>query len=174
MASLLIIKAGLRGRVVKGVGHLDHVWSYGVREVVSSIPDRGNLVGWVFLPTRWLVRFSHLNIPLLQNSELILFRTLSSWGSSNYWPSAPFLYEVASHVKKTAIPAIIIIINVDFHRYDILFKWLGDRNSLELFREWSEKSINCKVLGQTGSLAEFTHGILEKLYGNSRIRRVTT
>ena len=30
----------LRGRVVKGVGHLDHVWSFGVREVVSSIPDR--------------------------------------------------------------------------------------------------------------------------------------
>ena len=40
----------LRGRVVKGVGHLDHGWSYGVREVVSSIPDRGNIVGWVFHP----------------------------------------------------------------------------------------------------------------------------
>ena len=37
-----------RGRVVKGVRHLDHVWSYGLREVVSSIPDRGNIVGWVF------------------------------------------------------------------------------------------------------------------------------
>ena len=35
---------------------------------------------------------------------------MSLWGSSNYRPSAPFLYEVASHVKKTAIPAIIIII----------------------------------------------------------------
>ena len=34
---------------------------------------------------------------------------MSSWGSSNYRPFAPFLYEVASHVKKTAIPAIIII-----------------------------------------------------------------
>ena len=33
------------GRVVKGVGHLDHVRSYGVREVVSSIPDQGNIVG---------------------------------------------------------------------------------------------------------------------------------
>ena len=42
----------LRGWVVKGVGHLDHVWSYGVREVVSSIPDRGNIVGWVFHPTQ--------------------------------------------------------------------------------------------------------------------------
>ena len=61
----------LRGRVVKGVGHLDHDWSYGVREVVSSIPDRGNIVGWVFHPTRWLVRFSHLNMPFLQNSEFI-------------------------------------------------------------------------------------------------------
>ena len=33
-----------RGRVVKGVGHLDNVWSYGVRKVVRSIPDRGNIV----------------------------------------------------------------------------------------------------------------------------------
>ena len=40
----------LRGRVVKGMGHIDHVWSYGVREVVSSIPDRGNIVWWVFHP----------------------------------------------------------------------------------------------------------------------------
>ena len=55
-------------RVVRGVGHLDHVWSYGVRKVVSSIPDRGNIVpvGWVFHPTRWVVRFPHLNTPFLQ------------------------------------------------------------------------------------------------------------
>ena len=64
-------KSCLRGRVVKGVGHLDHVWSYGVREVVSSIPDRGNIVGCVFHPTRWLVRFPHLNMPFLPNSEFI-------------------------------------------------------------------------------------------------------
>ena len=35
--------------MVKGMGHLDHVRSYGVREVVSSIPDRGNIV---FHPTQ--------------------------------------------------------------------------------------------------------------------------
>ena len=33
-----------RGQVVKGMGHLDHVWSYGVRKVVSLIPDRGNIL----------------------------------------------------------------------------------------------------------------------------------
>ena len=33
------------------------------REVVSSIPDRGTIVGRVFSPTRQLVRFSHLNVP---------------------------------------------------------------------------------------------------------------
>ena len=33
-------------------------WRYGEREVVSSIPGRGNIVGWVFHPTRWLARFS--------------------------------------------------------------------------------------------------------------------
>ena len=41
---------------------------------------------------------------------------------------------------------------------------------MELFIEWSEKRINCKVLGHTGSLAEFSHTIIEKLYRNSRIR----
>ena len=34
-----------RGRVGKGVGHLAHVSSYGVREVVSSNTHRGNIVG---------------------------------------------------------------------------------------------------------------------------------
>ncbi len=42
----------LLGRVVKGVWHLDHVWSYDVREVVNSIPDWGNIVGWVFHPDK--------------------------------------------------------------------------------------------------------------------------
>ena len=37
-------------RVVKDMGHLDHVSSYGVREVVSSIPKRGNIVGCIFHP----------------------------------------------------------------------------------------------------------------------------
>ena len=85
-----------RGRVGKGVGHFDHVWSYGVREVVSSIPDLRNIVGWVFHPTRWLVRFS-LIWTCRSFQILNIFRTLSSWGSGNYRPSAPLLYEVASH-----------------------------------------------------------------------------
>ena len=73
--------------------------------------------------------------------------------------------------------AALLIIKADRRLsqiYDILFKLLRDRNSLELFREWSEKRINCKVLGQKGSLAEFSHGILVKLNGNSRIRRIMT
>ena len=83
----------------KGVGHLDWFWSYGVREVVSSISDRGNIVGWVFHPTRCLVRFS-LIWKCISFQILNLFRTVSSWGSGTYRPSAPFLYEVASHVKQ--------------------------------------------------------------------------
>ena len=88
----------LRPILVKGVGHLDHVRSYGVREVVSSIPDRGNIVGWVFHPTQvtGTVSSSEHAFP---SKILNLFRTLSSWGSGNYRPSAPLLYEVASHVK---------------------------------------------------------------------------
>ena len=68
------------------------------REVVSSIPVRGTIVG-VFSPTRQLIRFSHLNMPSFK--ILNLFRILlSPWGSGNYRLPAPFLYEVASHVKK--------------------------------------------------------------------------
>ena len=66
------------------------------REVVSFIPDRGTIVGRVFSPTRQLVPFSHLNRSF---KILNLFGILSPWGSSNYRPFAPFLYEVASHVK---------------------------------------------------------------------------
>ena len=39
-----------------------------------------------------------------------LFGILSPWGSSNYRPPAPFLYEVASHVKNCHFGDIIIII----------------------------------------------------------------
>ena len=41
------------------------------REVVSSIPDRGTIVGRVFSPTRQLGRFSHPNVRFFQNSECI-------------------------------------------------------------------------------------------------------
>ena len=78
------------------------------REVVSSIPDRGAIVGWVFSPTRQLVRFSHLNMPFFQNSEFIW--NIVPVGSSNCRPSAPFLYEVASHVKNCHFGVIIILL----------------------------------------------------------------
>ena len=45
----------------------------------------------------------------LSIQTLNLFRTLSSWGSGNYRPSAPFLYEVASQLNN-CLPAIIIVI----------------------------------------------------------------
>ena len=92
-----------RGRVDNGVGHLAHGWGYGVREVVSSNADRGNIVGGFFHPTRWLARFSLiwkcLSFPILN-----LFRTLSSWESDNY---RPLLYEVASHVKQLPFRPIL-------------------------------------------------------------------
>ena len=88
-----------------------------------------------------------------------------------------YVKPISSFYKHTeSAMAALLIIKADRRLsqiYGTLFKLLGDRNSLELFREWSEKRINCKVLGQTGSLAEVC-GILEKLNGNSRIRRITT
>ena len=41
---------------------------------------------------------------------LNLFRTLSSWGSGNYRPSAPLLYEVASHVKQLPFRPLLSIL----------------------------------------------------------------
>ena len=58
-------------------------WHYGMQKVVSSIPGRGNIVGWVFHPTRRLARFSLIWI-CLSFQILNLFRTLSSRGSRNY------------------------------------------------------------------------------------------
>ena len=61
-----------RGRVGRGVGHLDHVLSYGVREVVSSIPDRDNNSRMNFSSDQVTgTVFPHLIIPFLQNSEFI-------------------------------------------------------------------------------------------------------
>ena len=72
-----------RGPVFKGVGHLDNVWSYGVRDRrefdprpvqysrMSLSSDPGDWYG--FLIWTWL-SFQIMN----------LFRTLSSWGSGNY------------------------------------------------------------------------------------------
>ena len=56
-----------------------------------------------------------------------------------------------------------------------------DRNSLELFKEWSEKRpCNDLALESTvkysvkQAVKEFSHGMLKKLNANSRIRRITT
>ena len=88
----------LRGRVVKGVGHLDHVWSYGVREVVSSIPDRGNIVGWVFHPDQ--VTSKVFSSEQAFPSKFWIYLEHCPHGEAVITGhSAPFLYEVASHVK---------------------------------------------------------------------------
>ena len=112
------------GRVGKGVGHLAHVWSYGVWEVVSSNSDRGNIVGLVFHPTRWLARFS-LIWKCLSFQILNLFRTLSSRGSDNYKPSAPLLYEVASHVKQLPFRPYTCRHSVQFGCY-ITWLWMAN------------------------------------------------
>ena len=98
----------LHGRVVKGVGHLDeamgpgcrdfslHGWTLAMmklwrREVVGSIPDE-----FLVQPGNW---YGFLICICLPFKILNLFGILSPWGNSNYRPSAPFLHEVASHVK---------------------------------------------------------------------------
>ena len=56
---------------------------------------------------------------------LNLFRTFSSWGSSHYRPSAPLLYEVASHVKKLPFrPLFSIVIIIEEWRRAMEGRWL--------------------------------------------------
>ena len=59
-------------------------------------------------------------MPFFLNSEFIW--NIVPVGSSNYRPSAPFLYEEASHVK-TAISAIIIIITIIIVIVDGVLVW---------------------------------------------------
>ena len=47
-----------------------------------------------------LLRSVEQKVPKVSRGALYLFRTLSSWGSGKYRSSAPFLYQVASHVKQ--------------------------------------------------------------------------
>ena len=144
----------------EGCGHLDHVWSYGVREVMSSILDRGNIVGLVFHQnrfirsyyrprrplvavaeaTRWLVRFS-LIWTCLSFQILNLFRTLSSWGSGNYRPSAPLLYEVASHVKQLTFRPLLLFSAM------ILVHALNSSVRIYIFQNWT--SDNCRSSSKT-------------------------
>ena len=88
----ILCMSALTAAVAEWLGRMTpwSCWRYGEREVVSSIPGRGNIVGWVFHPTRWLERFSLIWI-CLSFQILNLFRTLSSWGSINYKPSALLL-----------------------------------------------------------------------------------
>ena len=72
------LKKRRRGRVGKGVGHLAHVWSYGVREVVMMItlsefePRPGQYSRMSFSSGQVTgTVFPHLNMPFLPNSEFI-------------------------------------------------------------------------------------------------------
>ena len=57
--------------------------------------------------------FSHLKLSF---QILNLFRTLSSWGSDNYRPSAPILYEVASQVKQLPFrPLLLFLLLLLYH-----------------------------------------------------------
>ena len=50
-----------------------------------------------------------MELPKCLSCQILnLFRTLSSWGSENYRPSAPLLYEVASHVKQLPFRPILL------------------------------------------------------------------
>ena len=71
-------------------------------------PRPGQYSRMSFHPTRWLVQFS-LIWTCLSFQILNLFWTLSSWGSGNYRPSAPLLYEVASHVKQLPFRPLLLI-----------------------------------------------------------------
>ena len=83
-------------------------WCVGGREFEPR-PGQYSRMSFSFDQVTGMV-FPYLKMPFLQNSELILFRTLSSWGSGNYRPSAPLLYEVASHVKQLPFRPLLLLL----------------------------------------------------------------
>ena len=134
----------LHGRAVKGVGHLGHdeAMEAGGREFDPRprfLVQPGNWYGFLI----WMcLSFKILN----------LFGILSPWGSSNYRPSAPFLYEVASHVKNCHCGDYyyyIIIIAVGAHHCLLRVSSL-DATS---FWEWFLRSII--IFEQSSSYACF-------------------
>ena len=88
-----------RGRVSKGVGTpcpcLKPQCAVG-REFDPG-PGQYSRMSFSSDPCDW---YGVLICTCLSFQILNLLRTLSSWGSGNYRPYAPFLYEVASHVKQ--------------------------------------------------------------------------
>ena len=72
---------------------------------------------------------------------LNLFRTLSSWGSITYKPSAPLLYEVSSHVKQLPFRPLLLLIA---HRQEL------DTIKVRIMC-WSNKS--------TGVISRIIYGI---------------
>ena len=100
----------LHGRVVKGVGHLGHneAMEAGGLEFDEFLVQPGNRYGFLI----WMC----LSFPILN-----LFGMLSPWGSGNYRPSAPFLYEVAGDVKNCHFGDYYLFI---FRRW-AWFTWIG-------------------------------------------------
>ena len=75
---------------------------------MSSGPDRDTIVGWGFSPTRQLVRFSHLNVPPF---KFWIYLEYCPRGEAVYYrPPAPFLYEVASHVKNCHFRRLLLLL----------------------------------------------------------------
>ena len=109
-------------------------------------PDRGNIVGWVFHPTRWLARFSLIWI-CLSFQILNLFRTLSSWGSINYRPSAPLLHEVASHVKQLPFRPLLLLLLlfVLFVLFLLLIKRTAFLDFSTIMNCWRFEWFNCFI-----------------------------
>ena len=64
--------------------------------------------------------FPHLSRLCLFFQILNLFRTLYSWGSGNYRPSAPLLCEVASHVKQ--LPFDHSTLSRYFNSHEVYFR----------------------------------------------------
>ena len=88
---------------------------------------------------------------------LNLFRTLSSWGSSNYRPSAPFLYEVASHVKKLPFRPLLLLLLLRKPNSNIARQALMRNPQVKRGGGDSKKTPGCLMTSNDG----LTHGWAE-------------
>ena len=114
-------------------------------EVAGLRFGRGTIVGGDFHPDRELARFSPPNMPSILN----LFRNSLRGEAINNRPFASPSFEVASHVKKTVISAIIINkldCLKDVLQVSITLKCFVDQKSEMKKKKWSSYRIGCRYL----------------------------
>ena len=124
--------------------------AYGVREVVSSISDQGNIVGWVFHPDQVAGKGFSSEHAFPSKFWIYLEHSLSSWGGSNerydklwYSPDGATAIRVILLMHCTwtdlAFPTLSLAgVNCAKHWEESIWQWIS-RTRRRSGRHWQPK-----------------------------------